>query len=335
MQRIIADIKTGELKQAYLLYGPEDYLRKQYRDKLKEALSGGAGQMMDASMNCHRFSGKDVNQGEIIDLAETMPFLAERRILILEDTGLFKKGGEQLADYLKAPAETAFFLFVEKEVDKRNRLFKAVQGQGLTVEFQVQDEKTLKRWILAILKKENLQIAENAMDLLLDMTGADMENIRSELEKLICYCMGKTSVNKEDVESVCTKQVSGQMFAMIDAIVAKRQQEAMRLYYDLLTLKEPPMRILSLIVRQFNLLLQVKEMKSLGNDNFSMAKKLALPEFVVRKYIALSTKMKKSYLRQALADCLMADERVKTGKMNDQLSVELLIIKYSSIVEEK
>ena len=95
MQRINEDLRSGQFKQAYLLYGEEAYLRRQYRDRLKKALLGDGDAM---NMNC--FEGKDVNVGEVIDVAETMPFFADRRVIVMDGTGLFKSGGEKLAEYM-------------------------------------------------------------------------------------------------------------------------------------------------------------------------------------------------------------------------------------------
>ena len=144
MQRLIQDMKTGQLNHLYLLYGEEAYLRKQYRDKLKEAIIG------DDSMNYHYYEGKDVSIGEVIDQAETLPFFAERRLIVIENSGLLKSGGEQLAEYLAAPAQTVCFLLVETEVDKRSKLYKTIAAKGCVVEFAIQDENTLKRWILSM-----------------------------------------------------------------------------------------------------------------------------------------------------------------------------------------
>ena len=110
---------------------------------------------------------------------------------------------------------------------------------------------------------------------------------------------------------------------MVDAVADKKQRRAMELYYDLLTLKEPPMRILFLVARQFNLLLQVKELKNKGYDARGIGPKVGLADFIVQKF-------KESELKQAVRDCVETEESVKTGKMNDVLSVELLIVKHSS-----
>ncbi len=327
MQKLNEEIKSGQLKQVYLLYGEEDCLRRQYRDKLKNALTGG-----DDSMNCHYFEGKDIRTGEIIDLAETLPFLAERRVIVIENSGLFKRGGEQLAEYLKEPSETTFFVLAEKEIDKRSKLFKAVSVKGRAIEFKAQDESILKRWILGILKKENKKITERDLELFLEKTGTGMENISKELEKLVCYCMDREAVTREDIEAICTRQINNQIFDMMNAIAEKKQKEAMRLYYDLLTLKEPPMRILFLLARQFNLLLQVRELKKKGYPVKTIGENVGLPGFIAGKYVNQAAKFSTKDLRQAVTDCVEAEEAVKTGKMNDVLSVELLLIRYSGTV---
>lgn len=327
MQRINEDIRTGQLRQAYLLYGEEAYLRRQYRDRLTAALAEEGD-----TMNLHRFEGKNLRIGEIVDLAETMPFLAPRRTIVIENSGLLKSGGEELAQYLAQPAETAYFIFAEEEVDRRGRLFKTVQSMGRAVEFGQQDENTLKRWVAGILRRENKQITENTAAYLLDKTGTDMENIRRELEKLICYCLDRDVVTAEDVDAVCTVQVSNRIFDMIGAIGDKRQQDALGLYYDLLALREPPLKILALISRQCGTLLQVKELKKKGFDNKDIGSRIGLPPFVVGKYARQAASFSAAQLKASLEKCVDAEEAVKTGRMNDVMSVEILIL---TVLQEK
>lgn len=325
MKQLLEDMKTGQFRQVYLLYGEENYLKNQYRDRMKEALVQDGD-----TMNFSIYKGKDTNPGEIIDLAETMPFFADRRVIVIEDSGWFKKGGEQMAEYLKTPAATVCILFVESEVDKRNKLYKAVKDSGCAVEFSTQDETTLKRWVLGKIKKENKTISASGLEFFLQKTGSDMENISREMEKLFSYTLYRDVITEDDIEAVCVGQVTGQIFEMVEAIALGRQREALRMYYDLLSLKEPPMRILFLIGRQFNLLLQVKELKAKGYDNKKIGEKTGLHSFIVGKYVNQSGRFKKSELRRALEECVSTDEAVKTGKITDTLGVELLIVKYSS-----
>lgn len=321
MRQINEDIRQWNFRQVYLLYGEERYLRRQYREKLKAALCQEGD-----TMNTHFFEGKEISLGEIIDLAETLPFFADRRVIFISDSGFFKSGGEKMAEYLSNPSETCFFVFTESEIDKRSKLYKAVQAKGYAAEFAEQDENTLKRWAAGILGREKLKITESTIQLFLSKTGTDMENIQMELEKLICYCMGRDVVTTEDVETVCTVRISNQIFDMINAIAAKQPKRALELYYDLLALKEPPMRILFLIARQCNMLLQVKELSSGGFDSRAIAPKIGVPPFVAGKYLAQAAKFKASVLRGAVEKCVEAEEAVKTGRMNDRMSVEILIL---------
>jgi len=324
MRTVLEDIKNNNYKQVYLLYGEEAYLRNQYRQKLLSALVPEGD-----TMNLHIYEDSDVPVKEVIDLAETMPFFAEHRIIAIKDSGLFKKGGEELAEYLAGMPESTILIFAEKEVDKRSKLFKAVKDKGRAVEFAAQDENTLQKWILGILKKENKNITQQTLLFLLEKTGTDMENISSELEKLVCYTMGRDVITSEDVEAVCTTRVTSQIFEMVGAVAEKKQKKALDLYYDLLTLKEPPMRILFLIARQFNMLLQVKELVRKGYSQKQIAEKVGLQGFVAGKYMNQAAVFSVDYLKQAVHDCVETEHNIKSGKMTDQMSVELLIIQYS------
>ncbi len=321
MRQINEDIKQGKLRQVYLLYGEERYLRRQYRDKLRGALCEEGD-----TMNVHFFEGRGIDTAAVIDLAETMPFFARRRVIFLSDSGLFKSGGEKLAEYLANPSETAFFVFTESEVDKRSRLYKAVQSRGYAAEFAVQDENTLKRWVAGILNREGKLVTEKTVLHFLSKTGTDMENIQMELEKLVCYCLDRETVTAEDVEAVCTTRVSSHIFDMVNAVALGQPRQALDLYYDLLALKEPPMRILFLIARQCNILLQVKELKNNGFDSRSIASKVGVPPFAAGKYLTQASRFKSSVLRRAVEKCVEAEEAVKTGRLNEKMSVEILIL---------
>ena len=116
---------------------------------------------------------------------------------------------------------------------------------------------------------------------------------------------------------------------MVRAVTEKQQEKALQLYYDLLALKEPPMRILFLIARQFNQLLQTREMLADGLGQSELGSKLGLPPFAVKNTVNCARRYTVEELRKAVEDCMSYEEAVKTGKLEDRLSVELLIIQYS------
>lgn len=324
MQTIINDIKNHSFHRIYLLYGEESYLKRSYKAKLKQALI-----RPDDTMNYHYFEGKDSNPKEIIDLAETMPFFADFRFIVIENSGFFKNSCEELAAYIKEVPETCVLLFLENEVDRRGKLFKSIKQFGYPAELTRQPEKKLIPWILSLLKKENKKITEANMQLFLSKTGTDMEFISNELEKLICYIEPRDIITAEDIEMVCCEQTTGKIFDMITAISEKQQKKALELYSDLLLLKEPPMRILFLLTRQFHLLMQIKELSDAYFDNATIAKRTGLQHFLIGKYQNQAKRFSIPTLRQALQDCIETEEAIKTGQIPDRLGVELLIISYS------
>lgn len=324
MKTIDNDIKFGQIKNAYLLYGEERYLVRQYRDKLKKALVAE-----DDTMNFTSFEGEDINVKEIIDLAETLPFFAERRVIFIEGSKLFKKGGDELGEYMAEFPETTFFVFVEEEVDKRSKLYKAITKCGNAVEFVTQTDETLMKWVGARIGKEGKNITQAAYQSFISKTGTDMGNIERELEKLICYTMDKDVIEPEDVEAITTEQISNKVFEMVDAIASHKQKIALDLYYDLLALKEPPMRIFFLITRQFQILLTVKVMSNQGFGNKDIAAKAGCPEWAVRKYQTQAKSFSLEQIKNAIEEGVSYEEAVKTGNLGDQMAVELFIVKYS------
>ena len=260
MKSLQEDIRQKEFKNVYLFYGEEAYLKQVYKKRMKEALLPDGDEM-----NFTFFEGKKTEPQEVIQMAQTMPFFAERRVIFLENTGFFKGQCESLPEYLSQLPEYLCMIFIEEEVDKRSRMYKAVKKSGRIVEFAKQDSDMLIRWIFGILNKEQKKITRNDMELFLTKTGTDMGNIEKELEKLLCYVLERDVITRADIEAVCTSQVSNHIFDMLRAVTEKKQQRALDLYYDLLALKEPPMRILYLLARQFNQMLQVKELEKEGN----------------------------------------------------------------------
>lgn len=330
MRTIDEDIKNNTFRTSYLLYGEEAYLKKQYKDKLRAAL-WQEGDTMNAAF----YQGKNTNPKELIDLAETMPFFADHRLILVEDSGFFKSGADDLAEYMEHVPDTTTFVFVETEVDKRSRMYKALKNHGRIVEFAAQNQELLTRWMLGRLKRENKNITKAAMQEFFDRVGTDMGTLDREMEKLICYCMDRDVIELPDVEAVCPQAVTNRVFDMVSAIVECRRKDALEMYYDLLALKEPPLRILFLITRQYNILMQLKDLRRKGMNNSAMAKAAGIPPFAVSKSLGQASRLSIDSIKKILAYSVEMEEAVKTGQMNEQIAVELVIIEASREREYK
>ena len=323
MKTIKEHIKTNQYKPAYLLYGTEDYLKKLYQGKLKDGILGAGDEM-----NYSYFEGKGIPVEQIVESAQTLPFFAERRLIMVKNSGFFKSQND-LADFIRDFPDTTVLVFVEQEVDKRSRLYKAVKEIGVISEMTEMDEKNLKLWVASQLQQSGKKITENTVSFLLNQVGTNMNILANEVEKLICFAMDREVITIEDIEEVCTVQVTGKIFLMVDAIANGNQNQALNLYYDLLTLREKPLSILYLITRHFNILLQVKELAGHGYNNSVIAQKVSVPPFAVNKYIAQSKNFTMGRLKEALETCASIEEQIKTGRLNETMGVELLIVTYS------
>lgn len=324
MKIIKEHIKRNQYKSVYLIYGSESYLKKLYRDKLRNGIINNSD-----TMNYSYFEGKSIDSSKIKAIAETMPFFSERRLIILENSNWFKSQS-YFEDYLKQLPNTTHIVFVESEIDKRSRLFKTIKEIGYISEMNTMDERNLKLFAASLFQKEKKLITEKGLSLFLETVGTDMNMIINEVEKLICYTLGKDVVSEEDIYLVCTELITNKIFLMIDAIAQKNQQKALQLYYDLIVLREKPLSILFLINRHFHILYQVKELSSLERDNKSISNKVSIPPFAVSKYISQLKGFTMEQIKEMMEYGITIEENIKTGRIDEKMGVELMIIHCSS-----
>ncbi|MCR5742252.1 MAG: DNA polymerase III subunit delta [Lachnospiraceae bacterium] len=321
MENIKADIKNRTFKPVYLLCGEEEYLKNSYKNQLFKAVAG------DDTMNTLVMDGKDADPVKVKDFVDTMPFFADYRTVLLTDTGLFSSTSEEWAKIIAALNDTSVVIFVESKVDKRNKLYKTVKDKGYVCEMKKPDERTMKIWIASILKKEGKAIRESACEELLLRAGDNMENLKAQLDKIISYCADKQEVTVDDIASVCSVQPQSEIFKMIDAASEGRTDVAIAYYYDMLSLREPSMRILFMIGKQCNQLLCVRELMAGGMNSSGIATRMGLMPFIVNKLIRQAKAFSSKQLMEYVQMCVKNEELVKTGRMDEKIAVETALIK--------
>lgn len=321
MALINAQINNGEFSQVYLLGGDEHYLVNQYRDKLVAALIDPTD-----TMNFEVFKGENAKADNIIASSGTLPFFADHRVLLVEDSGFFKKGNEDMEEALEKLPESTVIIFVEKDIDKRVKIFKTIGKLGTVAMFDTPDDATLMRWIASLFAEDEIAVEKQAAMRLVEGVGSDMNNLFHEVEKLKAYCIEKKQVTAQDVDALCVNQVEGKIFDMMDSLSRKDKKTTMALYGDLLELREPAMKILYLITRQFNILLKVKFARESGTPDSNLASALKIPPFTVKKYISQTNAYTYKELLACVERCQKADSDIKSGRMRDVMSVEMLIM---------
>ena len=320
MLRIEDELKRNQLSRFQLIYGEERYMVRYYKNMLIQKLS-----QPDDEMNRTFFRDNSTEPSQIAEAAQVLPFFAEHRLLVVEDSGFFKTSSD-MADYMETFPETTYIVFVEREIDKRNRLFKWIGKNGCVTECVRQQEKMLKQWMAGYAKKAGKSISVKSVERLIERVGTDMEMRSNELEKCIGYVGDRTGIEVSDVDAISSGVTVSKLFDMIDEVALGEKDRALRLYDDLLANKESPMSILYMFSRHINILIQMKECGNLGLSQSETAKKCGVPPFTVSKYARQAALFKRSKLLAMLETRLKYEEKFKSGRLSDQLAVELFLI---------
>lgn len=328
MRKIKQDIKDNSFEHIYFLYGEDNYMKKLYKEKLKKGLLGESDEM-----NYSYFSGENIDLDEVIRISETVPFFSDRRVIIIEDSNLCASSND-FNEYIKQLPAMTNMVIIESKVDKRNKLYKELKKSAYVVEMNGLSENDLILFIKQEISKASMSISDSNVRYLLDKVGKDMNNICNECAKLTSYAYGKDCVTKEDIDTICVTLLENKIFEMLDMVATGKLKHALALYNNLIALKEAPAKILSLISRHYNILFKMMEAKSAGISDKEMASILKIPPFAVRKYALQLSYYTKEMLYECLKDCVETEEMFKTGKIDVQIGVEMLIVKFN-ISKEK
>lgn len=321
------DIKSKNFKRVYLLYGEEDYLVKSYRDALKKAV------LADASEdNYTYFNGTNFDVNELMEMAVTYPFFADRRIIVLEN-GESVAANDEFAEFLGNIPDTTVLVITQKSADKRTKLYKKVKEVGYPCEFTKMTPEDTVKFAAGSFAKRGLRITENNCSYFVERIGGDLYTVATEVEKLSSYCYGKSVVEKEDIEAVCTLQIENRIFELVDALIAGNREEALAIYFDLIALRESPLRLLRFIMSQYNRLFTVLSGIKTGCSDAEIASFAKQPEWAIKKYRAKLRGCSVNSLTKALKACADCEESIKTGNISEEIGMEMLLEELSQSVK--
>jgi DNA polymerase-3 subunit delta len=324
MKVLATDIKNKAFMRIYLLFGEERFLVQHYANSIRAAaVDPGMGQM-----NVEVFAGKNCDVNSALEAAETMAFMSDYRLVVMNDTGLFAAGrkveSEKLVAFLPEIPDTSIILCVETDVDKRGRLYKKTAEIGRAIEFKRLPEKDLSGWLDKLFAKDKKKISPAAARLLMNNTSGDMQLMHNEAEKLVAYAQGD-KIEPADVEAVCVKSLETRIFDLVDAIGNKNPRRALEIFNNMLLMKESPIMVLAMIARQLRMVLQCKHLSG-SRAPGEIATILGLRSYSVEGYLRQSRNFTEEGLIAALETTLNADFGIKTGGVGDKLAVEMLIL---------
>ncbi|MCL1843170.1 MAG: DNA polymerase III subunit delta [Defluviitaleaceae bacterium] len=325
-KKLKAELARGELRKIYLLFGDERFLVKFYSAAI-EKVAKGEKTVFDGA----------VPVAEIIIAAETLPFFAgdlsisEKRLIYVRDSKLFASGrkaeSEEIAEYLGKTPDDTVIVFVESEVDRRTRLFKKVTQLGGAIDCAPLSSQNLAKWITRTFKERGKTISPQTINILQRTCGSDMSNLANEMDKLFHYVYPSIEITPADIAEICTPTLESRVFDLTKAVGSGRVSDALKIYRDMLILKESPIMILTMIIRQLRIMLLCKSYAEKNTPRHKIAKDLNIHEFVIPEALSHARRFSAGELISALENCLETDVRVKSGLIAPEIGVELLIIK--------
>lgn len=277
-------------------------------------------------MNLTVFEDKnDISTG--IEQSKSYPFLHDKRLIVFDHINISKNADSKLLDYLEHLPDYCYMIFLENEIDKRTKAYKKLAKMDAVVEFKHQSDIALKKWIINQVSAVNMKITEKAVELLLSMSGEEMDTIYNELQKLIAYCYLKEKIEENDVSSISVSTLSNRIFDMINNGLRGKVATSLRQYKEMLLLKESPVKVLILMNRQYLQLLHIKEQKSIGKTAAEIAANLKMNPYILkREYYHKVDDFDIDFLNRKLKYGCELETKLKTGEISDKLAVELLLL---------
>lgn len=325
MQKIKADLKARSFERIYLFYGKESYLCRAYKKQFIKAIVNDGD-----DMNYSYFENAGDKLLQIENIADTMPFFADRRLIVLENTGLFKKDND-FADYIPMLPETTTIIIIESEVDKRSRLYKTIAKTGYACEFNRQSPAELRDFACRWAARAGKQLSTGLADLLIGTVGDDMNTIVNELDKVIAYCGDRELITKADIEEMCTPQIEGRVFELVEALITRNKSKAFEIYGDLLAMRESAFGILALIRKNYQRLLCVRELEDKALGISEISSRIQTPDWLVRKLKVQIKGYSPQKLQRAVGETVNTEFAIKTGDIGEQMGLEILLANLLSL----
>lgn len=323
------------MESLYLLYGQETYLLEDFVKKIKKTFD-----KLIEGINFIKIDETNVNQ--LISNIETPSFGFDKKLIIVKDTGLFKKEGkkknnalaslvDRISDYIKDNAEIVkqdnIIVFIESEADK-NKLYKTIEEYGKVVNFEPEKLPVLIKRIKAISSAYNVQITDYDAQYLVECCGTNLQDIINELRKLIEYTSSGEKITKESIDLLVTKQIDSVIFDLTDNLGKKDIKKAMEVFYNLIYQKEPVQKILITLYNHFKKLYLVK-VALRNNENIAECLKLKPNQtFLVNKYKTQSGYFNDLELRKILSELCDLDYNYKIGLIDLNIGIESILCRY-------
>ena len=324
----------------YILSGQDDFSLSEALEEIKR----GMGDQALLAANTTVLDGQQVTPDQLKAVCETVPFLSERRLVIVNRLlGRFeaksKSSGQKkltpvtnrqneyklLATSISQIPDSTILVLIDGRLGSNNPLFKALSAKGEVKTFPLLRGTELRRWIQRRVAGEGGSISQGAVDLLAKLVGSNLWIMKSEINKLVLFTSGRR-IEEEDVRRIVSYAQQANVFAMVDAVLEFKAGIAEQSLHQLLERGAASAYLLVMLLRQVEMIVRAKELRNQGRSEAEIRDKLGLTsEFTLRKTLEQASRYSMQRLKEVYHKLLETDLSIKTGKYGGELALNILI----------
>lgn len=293
------------------LYGQDTY---RLREKLSEIIEHYK-EVHKSGLNLRFFENKNLNYQDFIDELKQAPMFQEKKMLVLKNVFQNQEFKNSFLESVKKFADSKDIIVFqeENEIAPKDALLKFLMKNAKTQEFQCLDGAKLRNWAKKEFERHKAEIQPEALWQLTGYVGNDLWHLSCEIRKLVAFKKNKI-IGMKDVNLLVKPEIETDIFKTIEALASGNKKKALQLVHEHLEKGDNPLYLLSMINFQFRNLLVVKETGMLPGH-----------PYFVRKTADLSQAFSREALRMMYHKIFEADLKIKTGQLDPQTALDLLI----------
>ena len=327
-----AALKSKDLGRLYIFHGEETFLLNHYLGQIRKQLLDP----LTESFNYHRLNAETFDMRSFIDAVENMPMMAEATFVQVDEIDIFKlpeadrnKMGEVLSDIPEWCTVVFTYETVAWKPDKRlKKLWDAISGNGLIVEFAKQDQRDLVAWITRHFAAHKKRISSDLCVYLIDITGGTMTALSGEIDK-ICAYSGADEICRSDIDAVTEPVLDAVVFQMTDLLSEGRYTAALEKLHTLLKMQQEPLGILGAIGTHFRRISTARVLLDNGRNAAELQKIYGMFDFAARKTMEAARRYRPEFCERAAQLVMETDYRMKTSFDDQDRLLEVLILQLS------
>lgn len=315
--------RAGKILPLYFLYGDESYLMNLALQELEESVLGDG--LRDFNLNI--FYGSELDVSKVRDAIETLPIMVPLRVVVIKDAhDVADRKWDELMPILDDPVNSTALICLGAKVDKRKKFIKRFAEKGVVAEFKRPYENQIPDWIHLIGKKNGIKLTSDAVDLMQQLAGSNLQDIHGEMVKLAQFLGERKTATIEDVLSVVSHVRLESIFDLTDAIGRGDRTQALFFLSNLLYNGQSEVGVLALIARHVRILKLVSDGVREGLSGARLSSRAGVSPYFLKSYLQQVRHWNERKIDDTFQALIDTDRALKSSPVASHIWLENFIV---------